>query len=99
MRLLVDLTHEEEKPTPIFCDNNSTIALSKKHVFHRKSKHIETQFHFIRELVMNGEISLQFCKSQDQLAYIFIKPFTQDTFEFLRQQLGVVDVAKCSDPT
>ena len=43
-RLLFDLTHEQEDPTPIFCDNNFSIALSKNHVFHRKSKHIDTKF-------------------------------------------------------
>ena len=48
---------------------------------------------------MNGEIFVQFCKSQDQLAYIFTKPLALDNFEFLRQQLGVVDAAKCNDPT
>ena len=69
-RLLVDLTHEEEEPTP---------------TFHRKSKHTDTKFHFIRELLMNGEISLQFCKSQDQLADIFTKSLARDSFEFLKQ--------------
>lgn len=48
---------------------------------------------------MNGEISLKFCESQDQLVDIFTKPMAGDTFEFLRQQSGVVDVAKCNDPT
>jgi hypothetical protein len=42
-RILSDLAHEENEPTPIFCDNSSTIALSKNHVFHRKSKHIDTR--------------------------------------------------------
>ena len=81
-RLLVDLTHEEEDPNPIFYYNNSAIALSKNHVFHKKSKHIDTQFHSIRELVMNGEISIQFCKTQDQLENIFTKPLAWDTFKF-----------------
>ena len=72
--ILVDLTHEEEEPTPIFCDNNSAIAPSKNHVSHRKSKCIDTWFHFIGELVMNGEISLHFCKSQVQLVDIFTNP-------------------------
>jgi hypothetical protein len=57
-RLLNDLAHMEKDPTPIFCDNNSSITLSKNHVFHKKNKHIDTLFHFIRELVNNGDISL-----------------------------------------
>jgi hypothetical protein len=41
-RLLKDMSQTKKDPTPIFCDNTSTIALSKNHVFHKKSKHIDT---------------------------------------------------------
>ena len=58
--ILLDLTHEEEELTTIFWDNCSTITQSKNHVVHKKSTHIDTKFHFICEMVMNGEISLQF---------------------------------------
>jgi hypothetical protein len=39
-RILKDMSHTEKDPTPIFCDNTSAIALSKNHVFHKKSKHV-----------------------------------------------------------
>jgi hypothetical protein len=73
-RILKDMSHTEKDQTPIFCDNTSTIALSKNHVFHKKRKHIDTHFHFIRELVNNGDIALQLCGSRDQPADIFTKP-------------------------
>ena len=57
-RVLRDLCHEQEKGTTIYCDNSSTIALSKNSVFHKRTKHIDTKFHFICELVNNGEIVL-----------------------------------------
>ena len=65
-RLLKDMGHTPKDPTYIFCDNNSAIQLSKHNVFHRKSKHIDTRCHFIRELVNDGQISLLFCGSKDQ---------------------------------
>jgi hypothetical protein len=89
-RVLGDLQQGQEGPTPVYCDNNSTIALSKNHVFHQKNKHIDTRYHFIRELVNNGEIYLEFCKSKDQLVDIFTKPLAKDVFEFHRHNLGVV---------
>ena len=52
-RVLIDLSQNHQELTTIFCDNNSTIALSKSHVFHKRTKHIDTRFHFIRELVKN----------------------------------------------
>lgn len=91
-RILNDLAHVEKEPTPIFCDNSSAIALSRNHVFHKKIKHIDTRFHFIRELVQNGEISLDFCGSRDQLENIFTKPLGKNIFEFQRKNLGIASV-------
>jgi hypothetical protein len=34
-RILKDMSHTEKDPTLIFCDNTSTIALSKNHVFRK----------------------------------------------------------------
>lgn len=55
---LCDPVHEEKDPTPILCDNSSTIALSKNHVLYCKSKHIHTHYHFNHDLVKNGDIIL-----------------------------------------
>jgi hypothetical protein len=95
-RILTDMSHTENDPTPIFCDNTSTIALSKNHVFHKKSKHIDTHFHFIRELVNNGDIALKFCGSQDQLVDIFTKPLGKSFFYFQRQHLGIISADDCN---
>jgi hypothetical protein len=95
-RILKDMSHTEKDPTPIFCDNTSAIALSKNHVFHKKSKHIDTRFHFIRELVNNGDIALQFCGSRDQLADIFTKPLGKSVFDFQRQHLGIISADVCN---
>eukprot|EP00253_Pinus_taeda_P004637 PITA_04637 len=57
-RMLRDLHHDQEEATTIFCDNTLAIALSKNFVFHKRTKHIDTKYHFIRELVNNDEIVL-----------------------------------------
>ena len=90
-RMLRSLCQEQAKGTVIFCDNNSTIALSKNVVFHKRTKHIDTKFHYIRELVNNGEIVLQHCRTQEQVADILTKPLGQKSFEFLRKCLGMTD--------
>ena len=75
----------------IYCDNSSAIALSNNSVFHKRTKHIDTKFHYIRELVNNGEIVLQHCKTEEQYTNILTKPLAQKTFEFLRKCLGMMD--------
>jgi hypothetical protein len=95
-RILKDMSHTEKDPTHIFCDNTSAIALSKNHVFHKKGKHIETRFHFIRELVNNGDIALQFCGSRYQLPDISTKPLGKFVFDFQRQCLGIISADVCN---
>ena len=89
-RTLFELQHEQNQPTPIFCDSNSAIALSRNHVFHKRSKHIDTRYHFIRELINNNEINVEFCTSRNQFADLFTKPLGKDLFELHRKNIGAL---------
>ena len=90
MRRILDvLGLEQSKCTDIFCDNSSTIKLSKNPVMHGRSKHIDVRFHFLRDLTMDGIVKLEYCGSKDQLADIMTKPLTLEVFTRLRELLGV----------
>lgn len=93
MRVLEELGYEEKESTIIFCDNTSTIKLSKNPVFHGRCKHIGVRFHFLRELVKDGVIRLEHCGSQEQVADIFTKPLKREVFENLRNKLGICSVS------
>ena len=69
-RMLRSLCREQVKGTTVYCDNSSAIALSKNSVFHKRTKHIDAKYHYIRELVSNGEIILQHCRTEEQFADI-----------------------------
>eukprot|EP00253_Pinus_taeda_P003001 PITA_03001 len=79
-RMLRDLPHDQEGAKMIFCDNTLEIALSKNYVFHKRTKHIDAKYHFIREFINNNEIVLQHCRSQEQLIDIFTKPLVGENF-------------------
>ena len=73
----------------IFCDNTSAINLSKNLVQHSKSKHIEIHCHFIRDLVEERVVCLEFIHTDNQKAEIFTKPLDSPRFESLRKTIGV----------
>ena len=51
MRIILEkLSHTQGNCTTVFCDNSSTIKLSKNLVMHGRSKHIDVRFHFLRDL-------------------------------------------------
>ena len=73
----------------IFYDNTSAINISKNPVQHSKSKHIEIRYHFIRDLVDEGVVCLEFIHTDNQKAEIFTKPLDGPQFESLRKTIGV----------
>ncbi|PKI79601.1 hypothetical protein CRG98_000076 [Punica granatum] len=89
-QLLVELHHEQMKLTVIKCDNKSTIALAKNPVFHGRSKHIDIKYHFIRYLVKSGETLLEFCKSENQAADMFMKSLKEDIVLKLKSMIAMV---------
>lgn len=56
---------------------------------HSKAKHIVIIYHFIRDHVNNGDISIEFINSKHQLENIFTKPLDKVAFEFIRNELGI----------
>ena len=61
----------------INADNQSAIKLAKNPAFHKRSKHIDVKFHFIRSEVQLGAVSLSYIASEDNLADIFTKPVSK----------------------
>ncbi|KAF2304474.1 hypothetical protein GH714_031884 [Hevea brasiliensis] len=91
-RILEEIGHSQEEGTALMCDNTSTIKLSKNPVLHGRSKHIRVRFHFLRDLVKEGIVELQFCGTKEQLADVMTKPLKLEAFQKLRQELGVCTV-------
>jgi hypothetical protein len=92
-RILECIGLKQSKCLTVFCDNSSTIKLSKNPVLHGRSKHIDIRFHFLRNLSCDGDIELVHCASQEQLADIMTKALKLDVFEKLRERLGVCNGA------
>lgn len=90
-RVLEKLGHGQKESTVIFCDNCSTIKLSRNPVLHGRSKHIDVRFHFLRDLTKEGTIELVHCSSQTQVADIMTKPLKLEAFEKLRGLLGMCE--------
>jgi len=67
--------------------------MSKNPVMHSKTKHIPIKYHFLREQVLEQKVKLEYVSSKEQVADIFTKPLPRETFEYLRQKLGVVDAS------
>jgi hypothetical protein len=91
-RLLAELKGEEADVVTLNVDNQSAIQLSKNPVFHDRSKHIETRYHYIRECIEEDRVKIEFVSTNDQLADILTKSLGRDRFNELCTRIGLVEV-------
>ena len=59
-------------------------------LFHARTKHIEIDFHFVREKVASGALDVRFIASGDQLADIFTKPVSHQLLSRFSSNLNLV---------
>ncbi|XP_019087606.1 PREDICTED: uncharacterized protein LOC109127414 [Camelina sativa] len=81
----------ESDPLLIHCDNLSAINISKNHVQHSRTKHIDIRHHFVRVLVEAKLIEIDHVSIDLQLTDLFTKPLDFNRFVNLRKSIGVCE--------
>ena len=69
-----------EKPTVIFEDNQGTIDLVNNPVHHKRTKHIDVKYHYIRLRQEEGDIQVVKIATRNNLADLFTKATDNQTF-------------------
>ena len=91
---LTDIQVEYDDPIPIYCDNTSTISISKNLVMHSKTKHIPIKYHFLHEHVAEKNIRVEYVGTKEQVVDIFTKLLPREAFEYLCKRLRVISTPK-----
>lgn len=76
-------------PIQLFGDNQGTLDLIKNPEHHSRTKHIDVQYHYIREAVAYGHVKTVYIPSRDMIADILTKPTKPEVFTRLRAMLGL----------
>ncbi|GJT82585.1 hypothetical protein Tco_1056927 [Tanacetum coccineum] len=75
----------------LFCDNQSAIHLAKNPVFHGRTKHIKIRYHYIRELVSEGTLSLKKILGAKNPADMLTKVVTTEKLKLCATSTGLRD--------
>ncbi|OXA44959.1 Copia protein [Folsomia candida] len=88
-KLMDELEYKQHAPIDICVDNTSAIKLANNPELHSRTKHIDTRFHFSRNLVQEGKIQVPYVATENQLADIFTKPLLKNKHGEMKMKLGL----------
>ena len=91
--LLVELGVELEEQV-LLMDNQPAIKMIKNPEFHMRTKHIDIRYKFIRERYNEELFSLDFVRSEDQLADFLTKPLPPAKF---KRNVEMIMFGSCDD--
>lgn len=86
-----ELRVAQSTATLVLCDNNSPIKLPRNRVFNSRSKYIDVMQFFLRDICKQGEIQIDLCMSEEQVADILTKHLKFFVFKHVRDRVGLCE--------
>jgi Reverse transcriptase (RNA-dependent DNA polymerase)/gag-polypeptide of LTR copia-type/Integrase core domain/GAG-pre-integrase domain/Domain of unknown function (DUF4219) len=89
LRFLKEIGYDISNQNVIYCDNQSAIALAHNPEHHARTKHIDIQYHFVRNCVEDGITRLEYCPTEDMVADGLTKALGPERHRKLMRMMGM----------
>ncbi|KAG8473153.1 hypothetical protein CXB51_035098 [Gossypium anomalum] len=81
--------NEDLQINTVFCNSQSAIFLTKDQMFHERTKHIDVQYHFFRDIIARGDIVVSKISTHENPADMMTKSLPTTKFEHCSNLVGV----------
>jgi hypothetical protein len=75
----------------LYADNKRAIDLITNSLFHKRIKHIEIRWHWIRKMIEKGKICIHYLSIKEMLVDGLTKPLSAPAFANFRKMLNLND--------
>jgi hypothetical protein len=90
--LYQELGLTQRHPTVIKCDNTGAVQIAKNPIFHKRTKHINSRFHWVREKVQAGRFDAIIIRDKDQTADVLTKALPRPKHQWHTKEMGISSV-------
>jgi hypothetical protein len=87
-----ELGYPQQQPTMLMEDNEGAYSIAKNPIFHKRTKHIDSKFHWVREKVAVGRFNPELCHTEDQTADVLTKALPCPKHEKHAHEMGLLTV-------
>ena len=78
----------EVRPVTLMQDNKSTIKMIESRKSNSESsRHIDISFYFVNDRVKNGDVRVEYLRTEEMIADMLTKPIQGQILKFLRDKL------------
>ena len=89
MKLFMSELGYSQNRVRVLEDNQAAIRIAKNPQDHKRTKHIQVRYHYLRDQVRDGVFTLEYVPTQDQLADVFTKALNGPRLRDLLSRLGI----------
>lgn len=88
-QFIKEISGMDMKPVTVYCDNTSTVKLTKSDSYRERTKHIDVRYHHIRENVERGKIKIEFMPTNDMVADALTKALAGPKNNHFCKEMGL----------
>ena len=92
LALLKTFGLDHNQPAALYCDSKATLYITTNPIFHKRTKHIEVDCHFIRSKIQDGVIKTFHVPTRHQIADCFTKALGYKQFYFLLSKMNLLNI-------
>ena len=89
LRFLREIGYDISNQNIIHTDNQGAIALAHNPEHHARTKHVDIQYHFVRNCVEDGTTRLEYCPTEDMVADDLTKALGPERHRKLARMMGM----------